>query len=45
LAPGHNLTAHDTAYLELAIRRGLPMATIDRKLRAAAEAVGVAIYK
>ena len=45
LARGHNLTAYDAAYLELAIRRGLPMATIDRKLRIAAEAVGVAICK
>jgi predicted nucleic acid-binding protein len=45
LARGHNLTAYDAAYLELAIRRGLTMATIDRKLRTAAEPVGVAIYK
>jgi predicted nucleic acid-binding protein len=45
LARGHNLTAYDAAYLELAIRRGLPMATIDRKLRTAAEPVGVANYK
>ena len=44
LAHGHNLTAYDAAYLELAIRRGLPLATIDGKLKTAAEAVGVPIY-
>ncbi len=41
---GHNLTAYDAAYLELAIRRGLPLATIDGKLRLAAETVGVALF-
>lgn len=45
LARGHNLTAYDAAYLELAIRRGLPLATIDGKLKLAAKAVGVAIFE
>jgi len=36
---------NDAAYLELAIRRGLPLATIDGKLRTAAEAVGVALLE
>jgi predicted nucleic acid-binding protein len=45
LARGLNLTAYDAAYLELAIRRNLPLATIDRKLRIAAEAVGIALLK
>ena len=45
LPRGHNLSAYDAAYLELAIRRGLPLATIDRKLRTAAEAVGVALLE
>ena len=45
LARGHNLSAYDAAYLELAIRRGLPLATIDGKLRTAAEAVGVALLE
>ena len=45
LARGHNLTAYDAAYLELAIRRGLPLATIDGKLRTAAQAVGVALLE
>jgi predicted nucleic acid-binding protein len=44
LARSHNLSAYDAAYLELAIRRGLPLATLDDKLKAAAQAVGVTLY-
>ncbi|AMV40229.1 type II toxin-antitoxin system VapC family toxin [Planctomyces sp. SH-PL62] len=44
LARGHQLTAYDAAYLELAIRRGLPLATIDGKLKLAAQAVGVPLF-
>src|SRR3954447_490725 len=33
LARGHNLTSYDAAYLELSLRRGLPLATIDGKLK------------
>jgi predicted nucleic acid-binding protein len=44
LARGHNLTAYDAAYLELAIRLGLPLATIDAKLKVAAENVGVTLF-
>lgn len=44
LARSQNLSAYDAAYLELAMRRGLPLATLDGKLRAAAAAVGVALY-
>jgi predicted nucleic acid-binding protein len=40
----HNLSAYDAAYLELAIRRGLPLATLDEKLKTAAQAVGVRLY-
>jgi len=37
LAGRHRLTLYDdAAYLELALRRGLPLATLDRDLRAAA---------
>jgi predicted nucleic acid-binding protein len=39
----HNLSAYDAAYLELAIREGLPLATLDEDLRRAARAVGVKI--
>ena len=40
LARAHRLTACDAACLELAMRLGLPLATGDRGLRAAAERVG-----
>jgi predicted nucleic acid-binding protein len=43
LAREHRLTAYDAAYLELAMRLGLPLATDDRGLRAAAVRVGVAL--
>jgi predicted nucleic acid-binding protein len=36
LAGKHELTVYDAAYLELALRRGLPLASLDRELRAAA---------
>ncbi len=36
LAQKHMLTSYDAAYLELAIRRGLPLATLDEALVAAA---------
>ncbi len=45
LARDQNLTAYDAAYLELAIRRNLPMATLDDKLKTAAQAVGVPLYE
>jgi predicted nucleic acid-binding protein len=41
LAAKHRLTLYDAAYLELAQRRGLPLATLDRELRQAATAEGV----
>lgn len=41
LAARHRLTLYDAAYLELARRRGAPLATLDGDLRAAAEAEGV----
>ena len=44
LARGHKLSAYDAAYLELAIRRRLPLATLDGPLKSAAAAVGVALY-
>jgi predicted nucleic acid-binding protein len=43
LAQQHNLTVYDAAYLDLAIRLALPLATQDAKLRAAAAAAGVAM--
>jgi len=41
LAQKHRLTTYDSAYLELAVRRNLPLATLDRELRAAAQSEGV----
>ena len=43
LARSHQLTSYDAAYLELAIRLGVPLATLDEPLRAAARAEGVAL--
>jgi predicted nucleic acid-binding protein len=44
LARTYQLSPHDAAYLELAIRRGLPLACNDGKLKTAALAAGVAPY-
>ena len=38
LAERHRLTVYDAAYLEIASRRKIPLATLDRELRAAASA-------
>jgi len=39
----HGLTVYDAAYLELAVRRGLPLATLDDRLNRASVAAGVAL--
>ena len=44
LGRSQDLSAYDAAYLELAMRRGLPLATLDEKLKSAALAVGVPLY-
>jgi predicted nucleic acid-binding protein len=44
LSRAHNLSAYDAAYLELAMRRGLPLASLDAPLKTAAQAVGVPLY-
>lgn len=41
VAERHRLTACDAAYLELALRRNLPLATFDRSLEVAARSVGL----
>jgi predicted nucleic acid-binding protein len=43
LARAENLTTYDAAYLELAIRRGLPLATNDKRLRSAGINTGIKI--
>jgi predicted nucleic acid-binding protein len=43
LARKHKLTFYDAAYLELALREGLALATLDKQLIAAAHAEGVSL--
>ena len=45
LARQEGLTCYDAAYLDLAMREGLPLATLDNQLRAAATRVGVAEFR
>ncbi len=45
LARLYQLTAYDAAYLELALRRGLPLATLDDSLQKAAMSAGIALYE
>jgi predicted nucleic acid-binding protein len=41
LAREYELSAYDAAYLELALRLGRPLATLDERLRSAADRAGV----
>lgn len=41
----HGLTSYDASYLELAVRRGIPFATLESKLRAVAKTLGVKHYQ
>ncbi len=43
LAMRFNLSSYDAAYLELAMRHGLPLATQDEQLKLAATATGVGV--
>ncbi|MDD3354815.1 type II toxin-antitoxin system VapC family toxin [Zoogloea sp.] len=45
LALRYNLSSYDAAYLELALRRQIPIATKDAPLQAAAQATGVGIVR
>ncbi len=45
LALQHRLTGYDAAYLELAIRKQLPLASLDKALNRAAVAAGVPLYQ
>ncbi len=45
IARRHDLSVYDAAYLELALRRGLPIASLDSKLKSAAAVVGVPEFK
>lgn len=44
LARKHHLSSYDAAYLELAQRLDLPLATLDADLRRAAKRAGVAVF-
>jgi len=41
LCRAHGLTSYDAAYLDLALRRRLPLATLDTPLRNAATSIGI----
>jgi predicted nucleic acid-binding protein len=45
LARAHDLTSYDASYLELALRLGLPLASLDKQLKSAAQAAGVPLYQ
>ena len=40
----HQLSSYDAAYLDLALFQGLPLATLDKNLRAAARRSGIEIF-
>jgi len=43
LARSHKLSVYDAAYLSLAMREGIPLATLDRSLARAAQRVGISL--
>lgn len=45
LARNQNLTEYDAAYLDLALRQSLPLATLDEELKRAARAIGVPLLR
>jgi len=44
LALEYNLSGYDAAYLELALRKGLRLATLDQNLQSAAKKAGLATF-
>lgn len=44
LSVAYGLSSYDAAYLELALREGLPIATLDKKLRRAARQADIDAY-
>ena len=44
LAETHGLTVYDAAYLDLALREGTAIATLDKALRSAARRAGVPLF-
>ena len=45
LAREHDLSAYDAAYLDVAVRQGAPLATLDGALQKACRAAGIKILK
>jgi predicted nucleic acid-binding protein len=45
LAERHGLTIYDAAYLDLALREGQPLASLDARLRKAAAKSGVILFE
>ncbi len=45
LARQQKISTYDASYLDLAMRKGLPLATLDRKLTAAAQRSQVPLFK
>ena len=45
LARQHGLSVYDAAYLELAVRQQIPIATLDHKLKNAASTIGVGLFQ
>ncbi len=45
LAREYNLSAYDAAYLDVAVRQGAPMATLDSGLEKAGRSAGIKIFK
>jgi predicted nucleic acid-binding protein len=45
LAREYELSAYDAAYLDLAIRQGSPLATLDNRLKAAGRSAGIKLFK
>ena len=45
LSREYNISSYDASYLELAMRKGIPLSSLDKKLVKAANKAGVDIYK
>ncbi len=45
LGRAYGLSSYDASYLNLAMKKGLPLATLDKNLREAAKSVGVQLLK
>jgi predicted nucleic acid-binding protein len=43
VARQHSLSGYDATYLDLALRQGLPLATLDEQLRRAAKTAGIVL--